>query len=1663
MNLQASSGGSAAAGGMDFQHRVAAWVAVYVLAEKAASPPWSLPADTVLEWFRCETEQPVDDLLVGTSGSGLVFSQTKRKLRLSSSQAGSDLASALDQFVRQFTTCRNKSGGSHATDRPLDPARDRLVLITSPGSSEPIRVHLPNVLRSVRNLTPGQALDEAATADEERRALSVVREHIRKSWQALLNGEPSDEELRQLLSLIRVHVLDVDVGAPGEQEAKNLLRSVVLRDPDQADQAWTTLVTLCAGYAAQRSGADRAALQRELLNTGLDLKVPRSYEEDIKRLRSHSQQTLGALAHLAQIRVGSTTIRIHRACTEALQHRAEDGSVLVVGEPGAGKSGALHDFVEALHDAGRDYVFLAVDRLAAQSLGELREELGLEHELPEVLENWPGLQPAFLVIDALDAARADPAGKMVRDLIRQVVENGGRWRVVASIRKFDLRYGEEIQQLFAGNPATQFVDPEFHRVRHLKIPRLSEEELTQIGSESPPLQELITNALPELQDLLRVPFNLRLMAELLGEGVTLDELTPIRTQLELLDRYWRHRVVRSDGQGDAREAILREVCEQMVRSRVLRADRAAVARPETSALLNDLLSTQVLIEWQASPDAQPDRYILAFSHHVLFDYAVARLLFRGNAETVIRRLAEDPELVIVIRPSLVLHFRHLWDVTRDRLAFWDVVFRVIANPEIPEVGKLIGPAVIAELARSTQDLEPICAALEQEDEEKHGPPDGALRHLVGALLAGTGGETLEGPNAGPWCELLERVSRRLRPSVAYTVRALLATVCDHPESFTPEQRTAAGHTARRLLEFAWSQVPRDSWLVVHALQCVCRTFESDLTASALLIRRCLQPAHLMQFGFEEIPWLAREVKRLIQFDPKLVANIYCVAFGHQEESEEPTPIGPSRILPLVSNRRQDYQMALYELAEAFPEFLESAPEEATRTLVGVVESYVAQRHSRASRETQEEVFDFGGQQARLRTDYSAIWDESDIHRHDEPIKMLDAFQRFLEGLAARRDNEDKLRTLIGILVSENGLSVVWRRLLLAGARFPETLGREILSLAGAVPILTGYDTTVPAGEYLRAIFPLVGADQRQKIERAILSIPDAMPADRREAAEKVRDRLLGCLRPEAIVTDEARQRLEELQAQNAVPPNEPLVRFEAVWSGSYGEEEYLKDQGAPVESEENRQIRELERPVKEFADKHLNSTPTLEEANAILPHLRALHDALGRADADGVHPKQKDYAWGLLAAACARMARADGLSCRAEPGTFVKTVLLEASRHHEPVHDPQYDAQFDEHPSWGSPAARIDAAQGLIILASHQDCATPDVLKAIEALSDDPVPAVRYQIAARLNALYRTAHELMWSIIERLARKEASRGVLQGLLVGPLGRLVGAEPDHVANVTKAIFERISAGPGANRVREFCMSILAGLYIWRDHPLSRDVVHEIVSNPAVYPAEAGHVLGQLRNTLTHGPTDPSDPQADAIRGRALELLEPLLCASLDGLKELDGRHAGVGFDKWPQADQKTAKSLMRLVDAIGREVYFASGAYDAKSQGQARGVREVTPQSKRFYQEAGSILDELTDAPLPSVAHYLLETLEHFIPVDPRGVFLRIHRVVLAGQQAGYQYESMAVELIVRLVERYLAEYRTLLQQDGDCRSALIEVLDVFVKAGWPSARRLAYRLEEIVR
>ena len=52
---------------------------------------------------------------------------------------------------------------------------------------------------------------------------------------------------------------------------------------------------------------------------------------------------------------------------------------------------------------------------------------------------------------------------------------------------------------------------------------------------------------------------------------------------------------------------------------------------------------------------------------------------------------------------------------------------------------------------------------------------------------------------------------------------------------------------------------------------------------------------------------------------------------------------------------------------------------------------------------------------------------------------------------------------------------------------------------------------------------------------------------------------------------------------------------------------------------------------------------------------------------------------------------------------------------------------------------------------------------------------------------------------------------------------------------------------------------------------------------------------------------------------------------------------------------------------------------------------------------------------------------------------------------------------VRIVRRYLADFRTVIASNEDLRQRLMSALDIFVEAGWPEARRLVYDLPEMLR
>src|SRR6185437_1681500 len=75
-----------------------------------------------------------------------------------------------------------------------------------------------------------------------------------------------------------------------------------------------------------------------------------------------------------------------------------DGSFVLTGEPGCGKSGMLSRLAHHLIENGEDVVVLTVDSLGTQP-GAIRDDVVLTKPLLAVLRDWPGESRATLLID----------------------------------------------------------------------------------------------------------------------------------------------------------------------------------------------------------------------------------------------------------------------------------------------------------------------------------------------------------------------------------------------------------------------------------------------------------------------------------------------------------------------------------------------------------------------------------------------------------------------------------------------------------------------------------------------------------------------------------------------------------------------------------------------------------------------------------------------------------------------------------------------------------------------------------------------------------------------------------------------------------------------------------------------------------------------------------------------------------------------------------------------------------------------------------------------------------------------------------------------------------------------------------------------------------------
>jgi hypothetical protein len=339
------------------------------------------------------------------------------------------------------------------------------------------------------------------------------------------------------------------------------------------------------------------------------------------------------------------------------------------------------------------------------------------------------------------------------------------------------------------------------------------------------------------------------------------------------------------------------------------------------------------------------------------------------------------------------------------------------------------------------------------------------------------------------------------------------------------------------------------------------------------------------------------------------------------------------------------------------------------------------------------------------------------------------------------------------------------------------------------------------------------------------------------------------------------------------------------------------------------------------------------------------------------------------------------------------------------------------------------------------------------------------QAAQNLQVLSRIALERMWTLAEQVARDEPHAGVLASFLHYVLPRFTWRDIERCEAIIEIVRERREAverhgNSGRDQVASSLGGLTAQLWVWQAQATALAWVEAWAGEPVTHREFLNSFLSQLRGAFfaRYASGDDLDPPlADRAQQGAMVILESCLAVATRS-------HTAVTVDGVEGSERDAAVAAYQAAESVighlMNQLYFGSGAHAEKDAK----VGLISPDfMRRFLADYRPVLELLASSHEPSTHHHLVELYEYLIPGDPAGIFDALHALLLgAAAREGYHHEGMASSVIVRIITRYLADYRSIFEDDAR-RERLIAILRLFSDIGWSDALKLLYDLPDLLR
>lgn len=739
-------------------------------------------------------------------------------------------------------------------------------------------------------------------------------------------------------------------------------------------------------------------------------------------------------------------------------------------------------------------------------------------------------------------------------------------------------------------------------------------------------------------------------------------------------------------------------------------------------------------------------------------------------------------------------------------------------------------------------------------------------------------------------------------------------------------------------------------------------------------------------------------------------------------------------------------MARYSLSEYFSCFLESHPEPAIDAVIGAVEGYVARQHPTTDLADYRMVVE--GNSIRLQKDWSYIWahDPDSAYSHDADVLIVKLVSRL------RNASVPDALVLARHLRDRASLAIFWSRLFMVASERDDALVDELWAIAAQEPFILLSDTRKDAIDLVGKGFMRRSVTDRIGLEEAALHFDFSDYTDPAEARVQVLRRLFNVIGRDNLCTEAAKEILKS-------EPHEEPVGNERLFVSQVGSRKlppYFwiseSEREAPSNQALITALEEANAILGLTANESDAAGPTLDQAFLVLDSIR---DALAPSD---ITPALRINAEGVIGQGCAYIVTQKLLPSASNVGQaedltphFLE-LLRVASQSMGPEVGEDTEQSFERNVAWGGPAARVEAAQALFDLLLQRHDLYEQLQTDIEAMLADPHPAVRLQAAIRLVRLWDIDRDGLWRrLIERL-EQETNLGVVEHVVGSVVTPLLHQEPRRILNIIQDLLTRDESDLArVKRIRSIVCDKLTILWIQHRLEAANATLQGWIAQPAAYADELVRMITSVRAAMAIGLADTNDVNAE-LRGRALELVTNIVDAANC---ELEAHYARPESNELQLVD---VRECARLIDTACMQLLFAAGARNGSYEQSGLDHTGLS----RFLNQTEDLLMRIGDYAAPHTIYHLLELLEGLVLVDPERVFDLVAHALRRGTRSGFQYESMGIDLLVKLIGVFLADHKEVFEDEGR-RRRLIDSLEILMEAGWPSARRLLYRLPELIQ